>query len=482
MRPRALAYLLGYFLLGLGALLLVPLALGWFAPGDDPWPCAWAWLATAGAGLLLRLAGRRPVTELSVREGILLVMLVWLSLGLFGCLPFYFSPHFTTFTDAFFEAISGFTTTGATILDRVEVLPYSLQFWRHFAHWLGGMGIVVLGLAILPLIGVGGMHLYRAEFSGAKSEKLRPRIAETALALWRIYFALTLALFLALRLAGMDLFEAVCHAFSTLGTGGFSTHSASIGGFQNPLLEYIIILFMLLAGINFTRHYTLWIEGEVKRFITDAEIRTYLLLLGFATAVAFFSLLAHGGYGVERAFRTALFQVTSIGTTTGLGTDDFERWPAVSQFLLFALMFIGGCTGSTAGGIKVARFRLLLHVVSREFKRMVERRGVFAVRLGDDVIAEKTVQSFLNLVYLALLVQVAASLLVASMGVDLLTSISAVTASMFSIGPGFGSVGPAENYSHLPALVKWVLSGCMIAGRLEFYTALVIFTPAFWRK
>ncbi len=479
---RAIAYVLGQFLVAFGGTMVIPLLYGWMTDGGDLLALVLSVVVTLACGALLLGIFPRPARDLSQREGLLLVVVTWLGVCFFGCLPFFFSPYFPTLTDAFFEAASGFTTTGATVLDEVEVLSDPLQFWRCFSHWLGGMGIVLLGVAILPLVGHGGMHLYRAEFSGAVSEKLKPRITETALALWRIYFAMTLVEFLALRWAGMNAFEALCHTFSTLGTGGFSTRTASVAGFENPTIEYIIIFFMLLAGISFVQHYRFWLEVRPRSLFADVEVRYYLLLVLITTVTITGSLMWQSGYTPQVAWRAALFQVSSIQTTTGFVTDDFELWRPLPQVILLALMFVGGCTGSTAGGMKVSRIVLLAHVVDREFKRMVERRGVFAVRLGGEVIPESTIQSLLNLIYLAFVVNFTSVLLLAAMGVDVLTSIAAVAASMFNIGPGLGGVGPVENYGHLPQLAKWVLSGCMLAGRLEFYTILVILTPAFWRK
>jgi trk system potassium uptake protein TrkH len=481
-RARAVAHILGLFLLGLAGTMLVPLAVAIHDSSDDLRPIGYALLITAAAGAILFRGFPRPATDISQREGILLVAAIWLSASAFGGLPFFFSTHFPGFTDSFFEAASGFTTTGATVLDEMEVLPRGLQLWRIFSHWLGGMGIVLLGIAILPLLGAGGMHLYRAEFSGAKSEKLKPRITETAVSLWKIYFALTLLEYVALRLAGINSFEAACHSFSTLGTGGFSTRTASVGGFQSPLVEYIVIAFMFLAGINFARQYQLWVERRPRSFFRDAEVRAYATVIATGTVFIFLSLVWETGYAAESALRSALFQVTSIVTTTGFVTDDFEKWKPLPQVILLALMYSGGCTGSSAGGLKISRMVLLLKVVMREFKVMVERRGVFAVRLGGQVIPEATIRSLLNLVYLAFLVNFVSCLLLAAVGVDILTCIAAVAASMFNIGPGLGEVGPTEHYGHLPALAKWVLSGCMIAGRLEFYSALVVLTRAFWRK
>lgn len=474
--------MLGQFLLALAGTMMVPFAYGQILGEEGTTSLAIAAAITGGVGVLLLARFRQPRRDLSQREGLLLVVGTWLSVCTFGCLPFYFSSYFPTFTDAFFEATSGFTTTGATILTRVEVLPEPLQFWRCFSHWLGGMGIVLLGIAILPLVGQGGMQLYRAEFSGAKSEKLKPRITETALALWKIYFALTLLEFAALKWAGMTGFEAICHTFSTLGTGGFSTRTASIAGFHSPMIEGIIIVFMFLAGVSFVQHYRLWAEWRPRGVITDVEVRFYGLLLLAGTLIIGAVLVLDSGYGFGTALRRGLFQVTAILTTTGFVTDNFEAWHPLPQIILLMLMFVGGCTGSTAGGLKASRILLLARVVNREFKRMVERRGVFAVRLGGNVVPEATIHGLLNLVYLALLVNFVSCVLLAALGVDVLTAIAAVAASMFNVGPALGNVGPVENYAHLPLLAKWVLSACMIAGRLEFYTVLVILTPAFWRK
>ncbi|HWQ52747.1 MAG TPA: potassium transporter TrkG [Bryobacteraceae bacterium] len=480
-RAAVVGNALGKFLVGLALFMLVPLGVG-LLEGDDPRPMAWSCLITASAGLILTFAVRPGRAELSTREGFLLAVLVWIGAFAAGALPFWFSSHFPTFTDAFFESVSGFTTTGSTVLAKVEVLQPSVQLWRHGTHWFGGMGILLLVIAILPLLGAGGVHLYRAEFSGAKSEKLKPRITETAFSLWRIYVALTLAEYVALRLAGMGAFESACHSFSTLGTGGFSTRTASVAGFENPAIEYIIIVFMMLAGINFTRQYRLWVQREPRAFSRDPEVRAFLAIIAGASALVFGWLMLDTGYEPARALRTALFQVCAVLTTTGFVTDDFARWAPFPQLLLLSLMFIGGSTGSTAGGLKVARVLTLFKVVGRESKRLVERRGVFAVRLGGHVVPEDVIQSTLNIFYLAFAVNFAASLLLTATGLDLVTSISAVAASMFNVGPGLAAVGPAAHYGHLPAAAKWVLIFCMFAGRLEFYTVLVLCTPAFWRK
>ena len=482
LRPLAILRALGWFLIVLAGTMLVPVLWG-LARGAGGWlPLVQGAALTAFVGAGLALAGRYAARDLHQREALLLVVLVWFAASAFGGLPFLFTPHFTGFTDTFFETASGFTTTGASILPNVEVLDEPIQFWRHFTHWIGGMGIVLLVIAILPVVGHGGMQLYRAEFSGARSDRLKPRIAETALALWKIYVALSIAEFLLLRVAGLSPFDAICHTFATLGTGGFSTKAASVGGFRSPAAEWIIALFMFLAGMSFIQHYRLFRERQWRSVTQDYEMRAYTLLVVLATAALAASLVWQNGFGVERAVRGAAFQVVSIATTTGFASENYELWSPLSHVVLLLLMYVGGCTGSTAGGIKVSRAVLLGRVVSREMKRIVERRGVFAIRLGGEAVSEAVVQSVLNLVYLALLVNAVGTILLAAAGVDVLTSITAVVACMFNIGPGLGLVGPAEHYGHLPGLAKWVLSVAMIAGRLEFYTLIVVLTPTFWRR
>lgn len=480
-RWDSLGHLLGFFILGIAVTMLAPVGIALYY--SDPGLAALlkAVGVTAAAGTALIAILRPEPHEINHREGILFVCLAWFVASALGALPYFFSESFPSYTDSFFEAVSGFTATGATVLSDIEAVPRSLLFWRSMSQWVGGMGIILLGIAILPLLGTGGMELYRAEFSGARSEKLKPRIAETALALWKIYVSFSVAAYVCLRLAGMDPFDAICHAFTSTATGGFSSRGASIESFQSPAIEYVVVFFMLACGVNFTRHYRLFVERRVRDFF-DVEVRTYLVILGAITLVIAATLLRSPGAGVEESFRLALFQTVSIGTTTGFSSVDFETWTPFAKLLLLALMFVGGCTGSTAGGMKVARIILLFRVVGRQFRQMVERRGVFAVRFGGKAVSEQTINSLLNLVYIALMINFAACMALTAAGVDVFTAISAVAATMFNIGPGLGDVGPADHYGSLPGLAKWVLSFCMLAGRLEFYTVLVIFTAAFWRK
>lgn len=480
---RTVAWVLGSMLVALGASMLVPYVYSLATDHHDQATMLRAGLTTVAFALLLMFLGRgREHRDLHHREGILLVSLIWIAICLFGALPFYFSSSYPSFTDAVFESTSGFTTTGATVIADVDGLSRPLHLWRSFSHWLGGMGIVLLGVAILPLLGQGGSALYRAEFSGAASERMSPRIVETARALWRLYLLFTLVEMTLLMLAGMSGFDALCHAFSTLGTGGFSTRTASIAGFDSPLIEYIVILFMFLAGVSFIQHYRFWIEGHPGSVIRDYEFRAYLVMTLAATVLVAAVLGAVDEMPVEQTLRTAMFQVVSIMSTTGFVTADYGVWPPLLQLMLLMLMFAGGCTGSTAGGLKIARMVLMLRVVQRDFRRLAEPQGVFRIRAGDEVLPELAVTGLLNLVFLALMLMILASLLIAATGVDLVTAVSAVIACQFNIGPGLGAVGPVGNYGELSEFAKWVLSFCMIAGRLEFYTLLVLLTGFFWSR
>lgn len=480
---RNLYWILGNFLAVLSACMLLP--YGYALIGGQPDQSVFiqsSGVTLAAALVMMAFGHQRERREMSHREGLLLVSLIWISVCLFGALPFYFSASYPGFSDAVFEATSGFTTTGATVIADVDGLSRPLNLWRCFSHWLGGMGIVLLGLAILPLLSQGGSELYRAEFSGASSERMRPRILETARALWRLYVLLTVLQTVLLMAAGMGGFEAICHAFSTLGTGGFSTRSDSIAGFHSNAIEYITILFMFLAGISFIQHFRLWVERNPGAVIRDHEFRAYFMIALLASVIIAWVLYEQRGLSAESSIRTALFQVVSILSTTGFVTADYGAWPALTQVILLLLMFIGGCTGSTAGGLKVFRSMLMLKVVQRDFRRIVEPQGVFRIRTAQGVLSEQAVSGLVNLIFLALLVLIVASLVVSATGTDVLTSISSVVACQFNIGPGLGAVGPVSNYAELHPVAKWVLSFCMIAGRLEFYTLLILMTRAFWSR
>ena len=480
---RSVSWGLGGFLAALAGLMLVPLGFAAIQDHTDTEAFALgAGITLTAAALLLLIGHQRPRQELRLREALLLVVLAWVAICVFGGLPLWFTPTYPGFTDAVFESTSGFTTTGATVIADVDGLSRPVNLWRCFSHWVGGMGIILLGLAVLPLLGQGGTALYRAEFSGSSAERLRPRVLETARSLWRIYLLLTALEVLCLTAAGMDGFEALCHAFSTLGTGGFSTRTASIAGFKSPLIEYIVTVFMLLGGISFAQHFRLWVERQPRAALGDYEVRSYLAIAAAASVIIGASLLGDGDMAREPALRAALFQTVSILTTTGFATADYTQWQPLTQLILMVLMFIGGCTGSTAGGLKVARVVLLMQLIRREFRRFTEPLGVFRIRVGGVVVPDHAICGLLNLIFLALLLMLAASLVLTACGIDLVTAVSAVVACQFNVGPGLGGVGPTANYGDLPALAKWTLTFCMIAGRLEFYTFLVVMTRVFWRR
>jgi len=481
-RYEALGYIGGQFLLVFAISMLLPIAVGiHYMDAGLPILAGTSASVAAGAALLLRFC-KKPRTDLNLREGIMLVVCLWTVVMFVGAIPYAVSPWFPTFADALFESTSGLTTTGATVLPDVEVLPPSIQMWRHFSHWLGGVGIILLAIAILPLLGISSMALYKAQAGNIKSERLKPRVIETARSLWRFYVVATLLHYAALRLAGMNWFDSMCHTFSTMGTGGFSTRTASIAAFDSPLVEYVLVFFMIVAALNFSVHFRAVQDRSPFSYLRDVEFRVFLSTIGVSTIIVMTSLLWNQSYGLELAFRRALFQVTSIASTTGYATDDYELWTPFAQFLLFTIGLLGGNTGSTAGGVKSFRVYVMLMSLKREFKKLVERRAIFAIRVSGEVLPEAQVHSALSLFFLTLMFLAAASALLTATGLDLLTAVSAAASCMFSVGPGFGSVGPSESYAATSALAKVILSICMLAGRLEFFTLLLIFTPAYWRR
>jgi trk system potassium uptake protein TrkH len=440
---------------------------------------ATAFLITLVTGGVLWLANRSQ-DDLRSRDGFLVTVLFYLGLGLSGALPIYLSPDIdASFTDAAFESLSGLTTTGATVLTGLDDLPRSILFYRQMLQWLGGMGIIVLAVAILPILGVGGMQLYRAESPGpVKDAKLRPRIAETAKALWYIYLSLTIACALSYWLAGMSAFDAICHAFSTVSIGGFSTHDASMGYFNSPTIETIAIVFMVIAGINFGLHFMAWSRRNPAAYLADWETRTYLLALGAVAGIVCLSLLVNG---VPEAVRLGVFQTVSIATTTGFTVTDFSRWPSLVPYLLLFAAFAGGCAGSTAGGIKIVRVLLIAMQGFREIKRLIHPSGVFQIKLGRDVVADRVTEAvwgFFSAYVILFLTMVCVVMAVS--GMDFTTSFSSVAACLNNLGPGLGDV--ALNYAQVPPLTKWILILGMLLGRLEIFTLLVLLTPAFWRR
>jgi len=409
------------------------------------------------------------------------VVASWMGLATLGALPFYLSGAMPSFIDCLFEAMSGFTTTGSTVLAQVEILPKSLLFWRAMTHWLGGMGIIVLSLAILPFLGVGGMQLFQAEMPGPTKDRLAPRIQDTARILWGVYVLFTAVETMLLMFGGLDFFEAVCHAFATLATGGFSTHTSSISQFNSVYIETVIMVFMFLAGTNFTLHHH-GFSGRFSAYVKSEEFQLYLGITVVAILLVTVINLAYGVYSSSgESLRTASFQVLSILTTTGFGTADFDQWPPACRLLLVILMFIGGCAGSTGGGIKVVRILLFFKYARIQLKSLVHPRTVSTLKLGRVKVPSDVVVAVLGFFALYIAVFLSASLIVTSLGVDLVTGTTAVIATLNNIGPGLSLVGPAGNFGHLPPAAKLVLTFCMLAGRLELYTVAVLLSPGFWK-
>ncbi len=427
------------------------------------------------------LVNYRAEKSLSARDGFLIVTLGWILFSFFGAIPFILSGVMPSYTDAFFETISGFTTTGASILEDIEALPHGLLFWRSLTQWLGGMGIIVMSLAILPLLGVGGMQLFVAEVPGPTPDKLHPRIKETAKRLWAIYIMFTFAEALMLWLGGMDLFDAVCHSFTTMATGGYSTKQASIAYWDSPFIQYTIIFFMFLAGTNFTLSYFA-LHLRFDKIWKNEEFRYYVGFLVFFTILITIILNVTESQTGESSFRQAAFQVVSIITTTGFVTADYLRWIPVLGIVIFMLMFFGGSAGSTGGGIKILRIVLLLKNSTMELRRLIHPSAVIPVRFNKNAVSPDILNNVFAFVSFYIITMIIGVVVLASMGYDLSSCFGSVAATLGNIGPGIGLVGPVENYAHMPVFGKWFLSFLMLIGRLELFTVLILFSPGFWKK
>jgi trk system potassium uptake protein TrkH len=433
-------------------------------------------------GSLLYYPQRNNNHDLKLRDGFIIVALFWFTLSFFGALPFIFSESLNiSFTDSVFESVSGITTTGATVLTQINELPYSILFYRNQLQWFGGLGIIVLAVAILPLLGVGGMQLYKAETPGGfKENKIAPRITHTAKALWYIYLTITIACTLAYFFAGMSFFDAICHAFSTVSIGGFSTYDESFAHFNSSTIEIIAIVFMLIAGINFSLHFLAWNRRSLRYYFEDSEVKGYLYFLGFACLLVSLSLgFTFGAENLHQNVINGIFQTVSFATTTGFSVTEIVTWPDFLPMLLIILSFIGGCAGSTAGGMKVVRWLLVLKQGSREIKRLVHPHAQYSVKLGKKVIDNKIIEAvwgFFSVYSIAFFVLI---FLVMLSGVDYTTSFSMIAATLNNLGPGLGDV--INNYESVNDFNKWICVISMILGRLEIFTLLVLISPTFWK-
>lgn len=477
---RHIFFIISILLMFLSGFMLLPAIVSYIYKSND----LFAFLLSGGITFTIATIGffvfrHAPDTHLSTKDSFFIVTVIWIILGIFGAMPYMFHGAIPRFTDAFFESVSGFSTTGASILRDIEIVPKGLLFWRSLTHWIGGMGIIVLAVAVLPFLKVGGMQLFSAESSTVVTEKIQPKIIDAAKRLWGIYVALTLVEVVLLVIGKMDPFDAVCHSFGTVATGGFGTKNTSITNYS-PYIHYVIMFFMFLSGINFRLHYYA-LKFNFRRIIVNEELKLYALIVFSAGTFLGVSLWLTMDKPFETAMRDAFFQVVSIITCTGFATADYLLWPTFAWVTIFILMFVGGCTGSTAGGIKVVRHLIFIKKVRTYFTGLLHPNRVQQISCNKSSIDEDTVHKIISFIGLYLLIFMIGSIGLTVMGIDIETSLGSVATCMGGIGPGLGTTGPAANFAHLPDMAKYLLSLMMLLGRLELYTFLVLFTPSFWR-
>ena len=478
-------YIISVLIMVIGGFMLIPLGISAY---NGEAASTHAFLQTITlviiSGILLNLfTAKRRGKQFSAKDGFLMVTFSWIIASAVGALPFYLSGTIPSFAEAYFETMSGFTTTGASILQEIQSLPRSILFWRSLTHWLGGMGFVVLTVAIMPLLGIGGVKMVSAESPGPTMDKITPKITHMAKLLWFIYIGMTILETILLLFGGMDLFDSLTHTFGTLATGGFSPKNASVGHYDSAYIDMVITVFMVLAGLNFGLYFRA-LTGNLQEIKRNTELKVYLVIFTVTTVLTAIPLIGRVYAGWGESLRYASFQVASIITTTGFATADFDLWPSFSKYILFSLMFIGGCSGSTGGGIKVIRIVTLFKQAVTEMKHLANPRGVFTTRINGVALRKDFVYTVLGFVSLYIMLLLITTGVIATSPGDynLITSFSTALATVGNIGPGFLLVGPTMNYSFFPDYVKWFLSFVMMAGRLEIYTVLILFTPYFWRK
>lgn len=470
----------------LGGLMLTGLPFSLYFKSGDAMSLLLSALVCIVTGVVLWFSSKSKNRSVNKREGYLIVTFGWMFMVTFGMLPYLISGEIPRVADAFFETMSGITTTGASVLNDIEAVPHGILYWRSLTQWIGGMGIIVLTVAIFPLLGIGGIELFSAEAPGPTSDKIHPRIQETAKRLWLIYVALTVLLVAILKIGGMTLFDAVNHALATMATGGFSTKNASLMAYDTPVIQYAIILFMFLAGTNYTVTY-LALKRKFDRVWKNDEFKAYLFFVGLLAvivSVSVFSIQNQGDQKMpfEKAFRDSLFQIVSIITTTGFVSADYTAWSPALTMLFFVLLFLGACAGSTAGGIKFIRHLVFFKNSYLEFKRLLHPRAVVPLKLNEQVVAPRIMTHVIIFLLLYMIVFIVGSLLMSALGYDFMTSVGAVATSLGNVGPGIGDVGPVDNFAHLSDAAKWILSFLMLLGRLELFTILVLLSPYFWKS
>lgn len=480
MNYKLIFKVLGYILLIIAVTMIPPFFIALVTAQYDmlAFLISIAATATVGFGLSTVKIDKKLI---KVKEGLTIVTLGWLFASFFGALPFYISGAIPSFVDAFFETVSGFTTTGATIVKDIEVLPYGILFWRSFSHWIGGMGILLVAVAVLPMIGAGGFHIFKAESPGPISDKIVPRIKDTAKILYLTYIFISIAEFILLMIGGMTPFEAIVHTFATLGTGGFSTRNGSIGAFNSSFIFIVISIFMIMSGTNFSLYYDLY-KGKWREVIKNSELRLYLGIIAVSVILITIDTNISLYHNWFEAFKHSLFQTSSIITTTGYTTADYEQWSTFSQAIIFVLMFVGGSAGSTGGSIKVMRILVLIKLYKRELTKVIHPRAVVSVKIGKDPIAEDTLLNISSFFMLYMLIFAIGSILISLEGIGFLGAASAVAATLGNIGPGFEFVGPTQTYADFSAYSKLLLSFFMLLGRLELFTVIALLTPKFWKN
>ncbi|MFY0643242.1 MAG: TrkH family potassium uptake protein [Bacteroidia bacterium] len=464
-----------------GVFMSFCLPLSWISDQGDFYALLSSAVLSANFGLIIWYLTRKSAKEVGRREGYLIVTLGWIILAITGSLPFIISGVIPSIPSAIFETISGYTTTGASILNDIESVPAGILLWRSMTQWIGGMGIIVLTVAILPMFGVGGMQMFMAEAPGPSSDKLHPKITDTAKRLWAIYVLLTGLEVICLKGAGMGWVDAVNHSFTTMSTGGFSTKNLSIAAFESPAIEYIISIFMIFGGINFSIIYFL-MKGVFSKVLANEEFRVYVFMIMTFTLGIAVILFSTEGFGVEESFRKSLFQVVSIITTTGFATANYGGWATIALMLIVLLMFTGGSAGSTAGGVKIVRHIIILKNGYAEFKRLLHPRGIIPVRYNNHSVGQNIVYNILAFFFIYLFTFVIASVIISSFGYDIVTSAGAAIACLGNIGPGIGGVDPSHNFAFFSEVEQMFLGFLMLLGRLELFTVLMLFVPAFWKK
>ena len=482
MNARAVIHIISFLLVVVGVAMGVCFAAAVYF--HDPAPARFGLMVSAAATLISGLAAwlaTRGEHELSWRDGIGVGTVGWLAVALFGSLPYLLSGVIPGFVSALFETVSGFTTTGASVIAVVEPVPKGILLWRATTHFLGGMGVLVLCVAVLPFLGVGGMQLYRAEVAGPSKDRLTPRIANTAKLLWGVYVLLCVLEILMLRVGRMGWFDAVCHSFATIATGGFSTRTASIAAYHSLYIECVTVAFMLLGATNFALHYAA-LRGDLRGYARDSEFRFFAGLWIIACTIVTLNTWHTTYASAGAALRNSVFSVTSLMTTTGFSTANFDQWPATSRIVLLLVMVIGGCVGSTAGGIKHLRVGVAVKKIARRVKLFMYPQAVVQIKMNREPVDEDIISNILGFIILYVIALAIASVIMTAFTKDMLSAISAVIATMGGVGPGLGLVGPTMNYATIPAAGKIVLMLCMLLGRLEFYTLLALFFPSFWKK